>query len=557
MTPHKRPAAQPQAPAQAPSQAPSQSPSQSLAIPIAQGLSEALPLVLLGMAMLYTDRLFTFGDDEATTVSAAAQPLRTFLQRFFAGVGQQTRPPLYDVWLHLWLRISHGIFPLLRAPSMVFFLLGLWMLSRAARILGGESSATALLWTAVLWPYGFLYGRLAGWYAFTFLLISALTWTYLRYQSAPTRRRWAVVCLLAVALIYSNYAGWALLALLGVDDWLRNRTQRRATIVRLLATTALLLVVFAPLWFHFAADVRNAVELPHNWKSAGLTAGYNLYALVVSESVAPWFWRFSVPATIAVGAALLAVFFFVREGTRRFYIFAALLFAGMDILGFLQTRFLLLLAPWFLLPVAVALGTIKLRYARIALALSLAVAAAVGWYGMYTRRFFIAERFVEPWAQISAEAAKAVQDGGLVIGNNPSFFFYLTYDLHAPQTSSQWRFSGSLPKAVHHPSVWSASGWLAEGRPIRPYMLWIWGISSEGGSSAIMDDASQFLDSRCGERVVRHLVHDAGNEWKKRFLPGYDIPWRIETRQYACDIAAATPPAAGAATPPKPAPARK
>jgi hypothetical protein len=72
-----------------------------------------------------------------------------------------------------------------------------------------------------------------------------------------------------------------------------------------------------------------------------------------------------------------------------------------------------------------------------------------------------------------------------------------------------------------------------------------------------MDDVSQFLDSRCGERVVRHLVHDAGNEWKKRFLPGYDIPWRIETRQYACDIAGATPPAAGAATPPKPAPAGK
>ena len=522
MTSHKRPAAHPQSP--------SQSPSQSWRFPIAQALSEALPLVLLGMAMLYTDRLFTFGDDEATTVSAAAQPLRAFLQRFFAGVGQQTRPPLYDVWLHLWLRISHGVFPLLRAPSMVFFLLGLWMLSRAARILGGESSATALLWTAVLWPYGFLYGRLAGWYAFTFLLISALTWTYLRYQNAPSRRRWAVVCLLAVALIYTNYAGWALLALLGVDDWLRNRAQRRATMLRLLATTALLLVVFAPLWFHFVAVVRNAVELPHNWKTAGLTAGYNLYALVVSESVAPWFWRFSVPATIAVGAALLAVFFFVREATRRFYIFAALLFAGMDIFGFLQTRFLLLLAPWFLLPVAVASAQSDFAM-RVLLwpcpwQLQRPSDGTVFIPGAFTSRSGLSSH----GRRFRLEAAKAVQDGGLVIGNNPSFFFYLTYDLHAPQTSSPWRFSGSLPEAVHHPSVWSASGWLAEGRPVRPYMLWIWGVSSEEGSSAIMDDVSQFLDSRCGERVVRHLVHDAGNEWKKRFLPGYDIPWRIETR---------------------------
>ena len=100
---------------------------------VVDALAAALPLVVLGMAMLYSDRLFTFVDDEALVLSAAAQPLRTSLHLFFAGWGALERPPLYDIWLHLWLRITGGAFVLLRAPSMVFFLAGLWILSRAAR----------------------------------------------------------------------------------------------------------------------------------------------------------------------------------------------------------------------------------------------------------------------------------------------------------------------------------------------------------------------------------------------------------------------------------------
>ncbi len=319
-------------------------------------------------------------------------------------------------------------------------------------------------------------------------------------------------------------------------------SQGRATILRLVATAALLLVLFAPLYPLYIAVVAHAIHLPEHWKLAGLLAGYNLYALVVSESVAPWFWRFSIPACIAIGASLVGVLLYTREGARRFFLFAVLLFAGMGITGLLQTKFLLLVAPWFLLPTAVAFGTMKNRHLRIALAVSLAIAAGVGWYGVYTRRYYGAQRFTEPWARISADAAKAVQDGALVIGNNPSFFFYLTYDLRAPQTASPWRFAGSLPDDVHHQQVWSASKWEAAGHPIRPYMLWIRGTSSEQTESpTAIDAAGQWLDQRCGDRVVRHLAREAGTEWKQRFFPGYNLSWRIETRQYACDTAAVAP----------------
>jgi hypothetical protein len=513
---------------------------------VIDALAAALPLAVLGMAMLYSDRLFTIVNDEALVLSAAAQPLRTSLHLFFAGSGTVERPPLFDIWMHLWLRITGGAFVLLRAPSMIFFLAGLWILSRAARQIGGPASGAALLWAAVFWPYGFHYGRLANWYSFTFLLICAVTWAYLRLCAAPSIAAWVIFFAPAVALVYTNYAGWALLALLGVDNLLRYRSPGevpRPYLGRLVGTAALLIVTYAPVWRVVIPRLGDAVDVHATWKLRLLTAGYSAYALMVSESVAPWFWRFGVPATVGIAAGFTLALVFLRGDARRWLIFGALLLAGMDVLGLLHAKWLFLVAPWFLLPIAVLFGTMKHPYWRVALALSLAVPAAIGWYGVYSRHYYSQQRFVEPWETIAVQAVQAVHDGGFVIGDNPAFFFDLTYALPAPPPNSSWRFSGSLPEAVHHPQVWSARDWQAAGQPIAPYMLWVHGTPDAEAKEA-MEEAGQALDHRCGDRVVRYLVRDTGNGWKERLFPGANIFWRIEIRQYACDrTGGAAPPA--------------
>jgi hypothetical protein len=520
---------------------------------VVDALAAALPLVILGMVMLYSDRLFTFVDDEALVLSAAAQPLRASLHLFFAGWGALERPPLYDIWLHLWLRITGGAFVLLRAPSMIFFLAGLWILSRAARRIGGPASAAALLWAAVFWPYGFHYGRLASWYSFTFLLICAVTWAYLRLCATPSVTAWAIFFTLAVALVYTNYAGWALLALLAVDNLLRHRGPgelRMPYVGRLVGTAALVVLAYAPLWRVLIPRLGDAVDPHATWKLRLLTAGYNAYALVVSESVAPWFWRFGIPATVGIAAGFTLALVFLRGETRRWLIFGAVLLAGMDVLGLLQAKWLFLVAPWFLLPIAVLFGTMKHPYWRAALVLSLAIPAAIGWYGVYSRHYYSQQRFLEPWASISVQAVQAIHDGGFIIGDNPSFFFYLTYALPAPPANSSWRFSGSLPEAVHHPQVWSPSDWQAAGQPIAPYMLWVHGTPNTEEERS-MEEAGQALDHRCGDRVVRYLVRDTGNGWKQRLFPGANIFWRIEIRQYACDQGGGAAPPADSGRPGK------
>src|SRR6185295_2306676 len=149
---------------------------------------------------------------------------------FFSSLGELLRghehPPLFDILLHFWIRLTGGPITWLRAPSVIFFVAGLFCLSRAARLLAGVPASTALLWLGVLWPYGFHYGRVGSWYAFTFFLIAALTCAYLHHaellaqEADPAACRSASirVCACGLALVYTNYLGWALLVLLAVDD---------------------------------------------------------------------------------------------------------------------------------------------------------------------------------------------------------------------------------------------------------------------------------------------------------------------------------------------------
>jgi hypothetical protein len=71
-------------------------------------VQHVVPLVLLAIGLISTNRSVTFVDDESTIVGAAAAPLRTLLAGFFSGAGHLDHPPLYDILLHLWMRGTGG-----------------------------------------------------------------------------------------------------------------------------------------------------------------------------------------------------------------------------------------------------------------------------------------------------------------------------------------------------------------------------------------------------------------------------------------------------------------
>src|SRR5579862_7301675 len=109
----------------------------SAQIRVRAALSEAFILLLLGFALLYTNRMFTFIDDEINMLGPAAQPTSVLLSSIGTLIRGNEHPPLFDLLLHVWLRVTGGAMDWLRVPSVVFFVAGLFCLSRAARILAG------------------------------------------------------------------------------------------------------------------------------------------------------------------------------------------------------------------------------------------------------------------------------------------------------------------------------------------------------------------------------------------------------------------------------------
>ena len=520
---------------------------------------DAAPLVMLGSLLFYTNGFLTLTNDEASSIGRAAANWKSLLAGFGSPAGGAL-PPFYALLLRSWLWITGGAFDTLRAPSIIFFLLGLWLLSRVARRLGGDESSNALVWLGALWPFGFHYGRVEGPYAFAFLLIAAITWQYFRGMASRRYSDWVGFCVLCLLLLYTSDFGWALLLLLVVDysqriptpddaQTVRVNSTRTEKIVLLAGTLAVLAIGFAPRWPLLVRELRS-VTWPHSFRFLALDAAYNFFVMFVSSSVAPWFWQISIPAAIGIVVLLVFLFIGVRRHERSFLIFSLVLFASMAITASLQPGRLLLVAPWFLLPLAVALGTIEKPQWRIPVAFAMAGVAAIGWYGVLNKRYYAEPTFFEPWSSVAQEAADAVRAGSGVISNDQSFFLYLTYALKPVLPSSSSRFGGFLPTDVRYPLVWNPAEWENAGRPKPDGVLWIRGSSPPDELKAI-NNAGDWLSEHCGDRVTRFLARDPAYTWEQRFVPNFSGPaWRIEIWQYTCSRAA--PPPAPSVAPNRP-----
>jgi 4-amino-4-deoxy-L-arabinose transferase-like glycosyltransferase len=498
-------------------------------------------LLALGVGLVLTNPHFTFLDDETSIVWGAAQPAARILGYFLHGTGFHEHPPLYDLLLHGWLRLAGEEIWSLRLPSIAFYLTGIWVLAQAAARLAGARAGRALVWIAVLWPYGFHYGRLAAWYSLCFLLVSLLTLAYLRILESPSRGNWISLGLCSLVLVWANYFGWAILACLGADYLVRCRQDRRLTLRPWAAIAALLTISYLPLARAFWHELAAHTPSGHDWLARGLYGIYGLYTLAVSESVAPWFWWLGIPAALAT-AALLLILVATPQPGRRFLVSFAALFALMTALGILTTKRLMLIAPWLLLPAAMLAAGASLsgaetrlsprrRRAGTLLAVCLATVFAIGWFGVFSRRHYAAPRFLEPWPAVARQAAAQLDHGAIVLGRNPSFLFYLSYAI-----ASGERHGPRPLEALPHPNVYSPEDWISAGRPLKPVMNLVIGVPVYGPSDPLRG-AEAWLDSHCRLESDNRELRDSGYAFKQRFFPQLGEPeWRVETRRYACPV---------------------
>jgi hypothetical protein len=497
---------------------------------------QVIPLLLLGIGLVTTNSGAAFLSDEALVLGAAINPLRLTLAQILSGSAGHGYSPLYQIVLHFWLRWTAGNFEYFRIPSILFFLAGLFMLGRVSRRFTGLAGGLAVIWLGALWPFGFHFARLAEWYSLSFFLVAGVTLSYFKYLEEPTPGPLAALFVFCLGLVWTNVFGWALLGCLAVDQILRARSKEPAAKLKsILGTAALLIVAFLPCASAARSELSGGIY-SHSGQLARIgKLAFNTFSLFVSESVAPWYWWLSLPAGLAIALCLFLAVRWNPRPSRRFLYYGASLLVILALLGMLETKYLLMVSPWVLLPLGIAIEAAKPRWAATALAAALLVIGAAGWYGMYSRRYYSAPRLIETWQDVAGEAAGKIGSGATVIADHPSFLLYLTYILRVPSQNGPWRFEGLLPERVKHPQVFSPEAWLAAGNAASGKIMLVRGEGDQQETAAI-NLAMRQLDQTCGSISSRLRMRDSGYMWKQRFFPSLAAPqWRIEIREYDCD----------------------
>lgn len=494
----------------------------------------AFAAALLGLALLAfiaSDAGFAVLDDETTIAVAATQPVFQTLSLFLTGAGQHWHPPLSDLLLHRWLQWGGGeSVTALRLPSMVFYLAALAVLAQAANHLAGPRAVLPVLALGVFSPYAFHFARLAGWYAWCFLLVAAVSLAYIRWLQQASAPRATLLALLGLALVASNYLGWVLLALLLLDAW-RHGPPTRAARGQLLALAVLFTAAALVLLPAALALLEPGSAWPRWTLGTALNAVYNLLVLFASESVAPWSWRWSLPAAAAVAASLWLSWRYAPPLTCRLAVYAAAAFLLLAALGALNTKRLLILMPWVVLPLGTALVHAPLR-PRQWLVLALLVVGALGWLGTLTRAHYAAMHFVEPWRELAAQTAPAVRTGAFVLTNSRPFSFELHLALMRDEPPA---LAPRMPGYAQSDRVWSyfetpiGSLDALRGAPDVRHVV---------GVQHRMDDDQRitaWLDAHCLRLGGARLVEDGGHALKQRWFPGYgQRRWRVELARYDC-----------------------
>lgn len=259
-----------------------------------------------------------------------------------------------------------------------------------------------------------------------------------------------------------------------------------------------------------------------------LNAGFNLYALFISESVAPWLWVISVPAAIAVGSVLIITPVLIAGRTRRFYLCFLGLFGIMAATGIIGTKRLLFISGWLLMGVGCALANPIRPRLRALLAASLLVTVAVGWTGIFRRTDYAALHFVEPWAGLARDAARNIGNGQVVVSNSPSFLFYLNASLYesrlSPNNRPGWASGAGVISLLYAD--------LPESLPSEEVMF-VRGVNTSASERTAAAEAWMML--HCHLESSERLLRDDGFELKKRYFHvDIDDPYRIHVEQFDC-----------------------
>jgi len=496
-------------------------------LPACRDLMVLLLLSGLAAAILLTNAWFSLMDDEAYQVGSAAQSIGVVVKQFKTS-DAQLHPPLPDILLHLWLQLTRNSLVLLRVPSTLFFVLGIWVSSLAVREMAGEAAGRATVILGVLWPYGFHFGRYAVWLSFCFFLLAYLLYAYVHWIEEPRLSRFCALSVAALALLYTNYMGWAFLFVLGLDFLFRSEVRSREHWQQAVILGIFLAICYLPVWPELLQQLRYHRALS---PKSFLMFLYSFYVLFASESIAPWTAVLSVPLCVSIAVCSWIILFRAPRFGRVLYGGTLLLGVALAFSGEINQKRVMPLGALMLTAAGISFAESARR--RRLLASAFAVIGIVSWFGIASQRFYSTPRVFEPWEKIAQTASGRLIAGDTLIASHPAFLLYLTRDVMSREGKDLRDFRGNYGEQVERRGIYNVRDWVLADHPTSTKILFIATLYGTDFEPTI--EASVWLDQHCLRGNTERFVPNPNFELKAKFFgASQGSPWRIEVREYGC-----------------------
>jgi 4-amino-4-deoxy-L-arabinose transferase-like glycosyltransferase len=477
--------------------------------------------------------------DELYTVREVVEPSIPVLVEQV--IQAERRPPLYFLALHVWSDLAGSNEATQRIFSMACLLLSLPLVYLLGRRLGNEAVARWSLLLTATSPFLILYGPMVRAYSLTLLLGCLSTLAFLRWWERPTVASWLGYVVAALALIYTDYVGLALVLAQGLLGFRmqttaegRGKNNERsprwsASIrVKVLATFGLLSLAYLPWVGVIIAQVGRPV-LPADFAQSlpgyVLKMAYPFYSFSLGETIFPWH-----PAAVVGGlaVALLAVMAlaFWRERPAKAYTLALFLGVPLAFTIFMLSTFATditflnvasrtaLAAPYFYILLAGALARPDRSWETCqvwAVAL-LSVAWVVSLANLYTGRQYHNPIYAVPMRQIVQQVVADSRPGDVVVADPDSVF-----DYYLAQTSSTLPLLSSvevdtLPglQATPPARLWLVTLGRDRTRAMEPAALLAW----LAGNYRLAESRGYVPQDPLYQRLKQRLLHRPDYDYK-------------------------------------------
>ena len=179
----------------------------------------------------------------------------------------------------------------------------------------------------------------------------------------------------------------------------------------LIATAALLIVIFVPLISPSSRELTHGNQCRTGGPLRFLPIWrFHAFSLFVSESVAPWY----LVAKRSGGARDPVLrgddgLVDTASGAAICSCIARLLLLVMALIGIFQAKYLLMIAPWVLLPAASRLKRKSPAGRRSDSRVRFCSSARWAGTEFIAKRFYSAPQFIEPWQEVAGERGQSNQ----------------------------------------------------------------------------------------------------------------------------------------------------